>query len=191
MHLVLEAIPFVCLVKLPFDTTFPIQVRASPAGGLAILCGHVNTLERRVLRLDHSHLASKHVAYHGSSTAAVVSAQCAGDPVGCRSSRQDDLDSSGFHGREHKVRLVFGTVHRHGGPGLLSSKCPCLCACPGTTVSNGGHCGQASRPIHSAWASHLTSNCPGGGNPQFDVSLATHSTLASLCQRAGYRRDSR
>ena len=27
MHLVLEAIPFVCLVKLPFDTTFPIQVR--------------------------------------------------------------------------------------------------------------------------------------------------------------------
>jgi len=28
MHLVLEAIPFVCLVKLPFDTTFPIQVRA-------------------------------------------------------------------------------------------------------------------------------------------------------------------
>jgi len=29
MHLVLEAIPFVCLVKLPFDTTFPIQVRFS------------------------------------------------------------------------------------------------------------------------------------------------------------------
>ena len=29
MHLVLEAIPFVCLVKLPFDTTFPIQVRVS------------------------------------------------------------------------------------------------------------------------------------------------------------------
>jgi len=29
MHLVLEAIPFVCLVKLPFDTTFPIQVRTN------------------------------------------------------------------------------------------------------------------------------------------------------------------
>ena len=32
MHLVLEAIPFVCLVKLPFDTTFPIQVRFSRVG---------------------------------------------------------------------------------------------------------------------------------------------------------------
>jgi len=31
MHLVLEAIPFVCLVKLPFDTTFPIQVRSNSA----------------------------------------------------------------------------------------------------------------------------------------------------------------
>ena len=32
MHLVLEAIPFVCLVKLPFDTTFPIQVRFNRVG---------------------------------------------------------------------------------------------------------------------------------------------------------------
>jgi hypothetical protein len=33
MHLVLEAIPFVCLVKLPFDTTFPIQVRFNASLG--------------------------------------------------------------------------------------------------------------------------------------------------------------